>query len=100
LLYAICCKISKLSRSKIYELLKLTIYRAYLVYIRQIGKPQNNPYTENIAEVSKNLTRYRSENNFVVKIIMYVNLNTMSNAATNFDILAISLNVLHDYFDM
>jgi len=45
------------------------------------------------AQISKNLGRYRSENNFVG------NSSLMSNAAKSFDILTIILSVLHNYFD-
>jgi len=43
-------------------------------------------------EVSKNLIRYSSENNYVG------NSSMMSNAAKHFNILATSLSVLHNYF--
>jgi len=53
------------------------------------------------AEVSKNLVKYRSNNNFVYCQNNYVRRSTvMSNAAKNFDFLTISLNVLHNYFDV
>jgi len=55
---------------------------------------------KDFAKVSKNLGRYRSKNNFVEHQNNHVeNSNTMSNSVKNFDILAISLNILHNYFD-
>jgi len=46
-------------------------------------------HRKNDFKISKNLTRYKSENNFVGT------LKIMSNVAKNFHILATNLNVLH-----
>jgi len=52
------------------------------------------------AEIFKNLTRYKSENNFVNYQNYYVDCsNTISNVAKNFDILVTNFNILHNYFD-
>jgi len=52
-----------------------------------------NIYRKNsFVEISKNLTRYKSENN-----VEYLNIN--NNAAKSFNILATDLNILHNYFD-
>jgi len=55
-------------------------------------------------EVSKNLTRHRSENNFIFECqndyVKRLNIDDMaakSNQSIN--ILATSLNILHNYFD-
>jgi len=45
------------------------------------------------------LTRYRSENNFVEHKNNYIEISSLSNAVKSFDITAISLSVLYNYFD-
>jgi len=56
-----------------------------------------------LLKISKNLVRYKFESNFLKELDHqnnYVrNSNMMSDAANNFDILAINLNVLSNYFD-
>jgi len=56
---------------------------ASVIYMEKTILPRNLKF----------FARYRSENNFV-KI-----LKIMTNATKNFDILATSLSVLHNYFD-
>jgi len=52
-------------------------------------------------EISENLARYRSENNLLDHQNIYVERLSVddSNAANSFNILATSLNILHNYFD-
>jgi len=58
----------------------------YINYIIETSIHRKNEF----AEISKNLIRYRSENNFVRPQNNCVrNLNMMSNAAKNFDILSV-----------
>jgi len=52
----------------------------------------------NFFEISKNLGRYGSENNFAHQNNYVGNSSIMSNAK-NLDILAINLNILHNYFE-
>ena len=50
------------------------------------------------AEISKNLAKYRSENNFVESSKIY-SKHVVNNAAKNVNIVANSLSVLRNYFD-
>jgi len=50
-------------------------------------------------EVFKNLVGYRAENNLDYQNNYIGRLKIINNVAENFDILATSLNVLHNYFD-
>jgi len=53
---------------------------------------------ERFTEISKNLVR--SENNFIRLQNKYIgSSNMINNAVKNFDILEVSLSVLHNYFD-
>jgi len=50
--------------------------------------------------VSKNLIRFRSENNFVESSNDYIESSSIrSNVAKSFDILTTSLSVLYNHFD-
>jgi len=55
----------------------------------------------NFVEVSKNLVKYRSKNNFVElsKLYYYVERSSIINNAKSFDILTTNLSVLHNYFN-
>jgi len=53
-------------------------------------------YIKEFAEIFKNLAK--SETNFVDQNNYVENSRMMSNVAKKFDILAINLNVLHNYF--
>jgi len=53
-----------------------------------------------LLKISKNLARYKSENNISwIKIIYIRRLSIMSNASKNFDQFSNQLSVLHNYFD-
>jgi len=51
------------------------------------------------AEISKNFARYKSENNFVELSKLLCRMSSSINGdAQNFDVLATSLKILHNYF--
>jgi len=63
----------------------IRIIYIYIFFFKERGK-------NDFAGISKNLARYKSENNFI-RPSKDVESPSMSNAAKNFDSLAISLNV-------
>lgn len=69
------------------------------LYARKIGYSHlSNRGKNHFAEVSKNLAKFRSRNNFTSKYLCKM-LKHDNNVAKNCNILAISLSILYNYFD-